>query len=76
MQHLLGYSGHAFTADVYGTVPDALARGRSEHARDHPCRDAAISGGSSSGTPADASPGLADAPVPDLPAADETVPTA
>jgi hypothetical protein len=26
VQHLLGYSSHAFTADVYGTVPDALAR--------------------------------------------------
>jgi integrase len=26
VQHLLGHSSHAFTADVYGTVPDALAR--------------------------------------------------
>lgn len=26
VQHLLGHTSHAFTADVYGTVPDALAR--------------------------------------------------
>ena len=26
VQHLLGHSSHAFTTDVYGTVPDALAR--------------------------------------------------
>jgi integrase len=26
VQHLLGHSSHAFTADVYGAVPDALAR--------------------------------------------------
>jgi integrase len=26
VQHLPGHSSHAFTADVYGTVPDALAR--------------------------------------------------
>jgi integrase len=26
VQHLLGDSSHAFTVDVYGTVPDALAR--------------------------------------------------
>lgn len=26
VQHLLGHASHAFTADVYGTVPDALAR--------------------------------------------------
>ncbi|WP_213007221.1 tyrosine-type recombinase/integrase [Paractinoplanes toevensis] len=26
VQHLLGHSSHAFTADIYGTVPDALAR--------------------------------------------------
>lgn len=26
VQRLLGRSNHAFTADVYGTVPDALAR--------------------------------------------------
>jgi integrase len=26
VQHLLGHSSHAFTADVYGTVPDTLAR--------------------------------------------------
>jgi hypothetical protein len=26
VQHLLGHSSHAFTADVYGTVLDALAR--------------------------------------------------
>jgi integrase len=26
VQHLLGHSSHAFTADVYGTVPDALAK--------------------------------------------------
>lgn len=26
VQHLLGHSSYAFTADVYGSVPDALAR--------------------------------------------------
>ena len=26
VQHLLGHTSHAFTADVYGTVPDSLAR--------------------------------------------------
>jgi hypothetical protein len=26
VQHLLGHSSHAFAADVFGTVPDALAR--------------------------------------------------
>jgi integrase len=41
MQHLLGHSSHAFTADVYGTIPDALARRSEEHGRDDPRRDEA-----------------------------------
>jgi hypothetical protein len=34
VQHLLGHASHAFTADVYGTVPDALARAEARSTAD------------------------------------------